>query len=67
MSCREELHQVPVHRLFGMFLAAVVGVVAEDACDAERVELGFQGRAEAGVVDALAGAGVGGRGASGSE
>ena len=58
---REEPHQVPVHRLFGMLHAAVLGVVAEDAGDAQGVKLGLQGRAEAGVVDALAGAGVGGK------
>ena len=63
----EEPHQVPVHRLLGMLQPAVLGVVAEDAGDAERVELRLQGRAEAGVVDALAGAASGGSGASGSE
>ena len=56
----EEPHQVPVHRLFGMLQPAVLGVVAEDAWDAERVQFRLQGRAEPGVVDALAGARVGG-------
>ena len=44
-----------------MFLAAVVVVVAEDALDAEGIEHGLEGGAEAGVVDPLAGTGIGGK------
>ena len=57
----EEADEVLVHGLLGVFLAAVVVVVAEDALDAEGIEHGLEGGAEAGVVDALAGTGSGGK------
>ena len=57
----EEADEVLVHGLLGVFLAAVVVVVAEDALDAEWIEHGLERGAEAGVVNALAGTGSGGK------
>jgi len=53
----EEADKVAVHGFLGVFLPSVIVVVAEDALDAEWVEHGLEGGAEAGVVDALAGTG----------
>ena len=57
----KEADEVVVHGLLGVFLTAVVVVVAEDALDAERIEHGLERGAEAGVVDARAGTGSGGK------
>ena len=60
VACEEARH-VAAHVFVGIIFPGIFVAVAEDAFDAERVELGLERLAEAGVMDPLPRLGVGGK------